>query len=594
MKQSALFRLIRRKTRRALRHERTILLLLGAVAGALTGLTAIVFRLGIDEAQALFLGVRGEYITSAILALPWWRVVLGPLLGGVAVALILRLFMADHRSRSVTHVIEAVATKGGALPLKDGLVAALISVLTLGSGGSAGREGPIVHLAATLAANIGRVLKLNPKRNMTLLGCGVASAVAASFNAPIAGAFFALEVVVGSYALDAFAPVVLASVIGTVISRLYFGDFPAFILPHHYGLVSFWEFPAFALLGIVCAIVAGLFMWSVLFAEKMADRLPLPGYLLPVPAGLAVGVLALAFPQILGVGYEATDAALKEQLPLVSMLLLLVVKTMATAITLGGRFGGGVFSPSLYLGAMTGGAFGIIAAAAFPEYAASQGVYTIVGMGAVASAVLGAPISTILIVFEMTGDYKVTIAVMLSASLASLIVHSLGARSFFHWQLRRRGIDVEDGRLRHLLSHIPVAELLRPTPAILHEQADIEAVRMAIMENEAGVAYIVDDDNRLRGVIALPDLKRFRTFEEESHHEAHAADVMRPCRWVLYLEQPLDQALDLLEKDVEDPIPVLNNKEEKALRGVIYQRDILLAQNRALVQRQREQAGEGA
>ena len=249
-------------------------------------------------------------------------------------------------------------------------------------------------------------MRLAPSQGRTLLGCGVAAAVAASFNAPIAGVFFALEVVLGHYALRAFAPIVMASVVGTLVTRAHYGNFPAFIIPE-YAIVSFWEFPAFILLGAVCALAAIIFTRSVFFVEdRMVKHVPLPRWSHPVVGGLLVGVIAIQFPHVLGVGYEATDAALREQLSLSLMLALIVFKTAATAISLGSGFGGGVFTPSLFIGAMTGSAFGIVASMAFPELAASHGLYAIVGMGAVAGAVLGAPISTFLIVFELVADYE--------------------------------------------------------------------------------------------------------------------------------------------------------------------------------------------
>ena len=259
---------------------------------------------------------------------------------------------------------------------------ALASALSIGVGASVGREGPVVHLGASLGSWVAKRLHLGRVLARTLLGCGVAAAVAASFNAPIAGSFFALEVVVGHYALSAFAPIVIASVTGTLISRARYGDYPAFILPDDWIIASFWEFPGFALLGLVSAAAAIVFMWSIMFTEDTVERLPLPKWSRPAFAGLLVGLIALAFPEVLGVGYEATDKALSDLYPLWFLVALIVAKTAATAISLGGGFAGGVFSPSLYVGAMVGGAYGIIATQAFPELSSGHGAYTIIGMGA--------------------------------------------------------------------------------------------------------------------------------------------------------------------------------------------------------------------
>jgi len=351
--------------------------------------------------------------------MPVWQVLLIPTAGGLLVGLFLQFVMPGGRAMGVADVIEAMALRNGRMRLRDGLSSALVSIVSIGAGASTGREGPMVHLGASMAGGITQRLGLSPHLGRTLLGCGVAASVAASFNAPIAGVFFALEVVVGHYALSAFAPVVIASVAGTVVSRVHLGELPAFLLPQ-FGVNSLWEYPAFLVLGAVCAGIAIIFMRSIFFTERVVDSLKVPNWLKPAAGGLAVGALAVEFPQVLGVGYEATDAALNELLPLWLLLLLIPLKTAATAISLGCRFGGGVFSASLCIGAMTGGAFGLIAAGIFPHLAASHGAYSIVGMSALAAATLGAPISTILIVFELTGDYQITVAVMLATSIATV------------------------------------------------------------------------------------------------------------------------------------------------------------------------------
>ena len=261
--------------------------------------------------------------------------------------------------------------------------------------------------------------------------------------------------------MRAFVPIVISSVAGTILSRLWFGDVAAFAIPA-YQITSFWEFPAFALLGIVCALVAVLFQFALMGTDYVARNIEMPLFLRPVAGGVALGFLALAFPQVLGVGYEATDQALRSQMPLWLLLSLLVFKTAATAITLASRFGGGIFSPSLYLGAMAGGAFGIIAASFFPDLASSEGLYAILGMGAVAAAVLGAPISTTVIVFELTGGYALSIGLLLTVSIANGLTQAIHGHSYFQWQLEMRGLFVHDGPQRYLLRQRRVADFMTP------------------------------------------------------------------------------------------------------------------------------------
>ena len=447
---------------KSFRDDRIALLwLLAVLTGLSVAVAAALFRQAIGWVQLFWLGDTSENVlTSARYAEPI-MLLLGPVVGGIVVGFILHRFLPARRTGGVADVIEARAYSGRNLELKEGLISSAATVFSLGAGASAGREGPVIHLGATLASAAGEKLSLAEWARRTLLACGVAAAISASFNAPIAGVLFAHEVILGHYAMRAFVPIVIASSAGAIISRLWFGDHAAFIVPD-YSVTSYLEFPAFALLGIVCAVVAVLFQFALFAADHLARRLTVPVWALPVLGGLAVGSIGVFFPHILGVGYEVTDLALWGQLPLALMLSLIVLKTIATAITLAARFGGGIFSPSLYLGAMTGGAFGIIAASAFPELASSQALYSILGMGAVAGAVLGAPISTTVIVFELTGGYALSIALLLTVAIAHGINQALHGHSYFQWQLERRGLFLQEGPHRALIKVQRVMDFMKP------------------------------------------------------------------------------------------------------------------------------------
>ncbi|MEM7462977.1 MAG: chloride channel protein [Pseudomonadota bacterium] len=434
---------------------------LATVAGLAVSVAAILFRELIGFVQLFWLGDSSENVASAARDLPWYMILAGPTIGGFVVGLALYYLVPSRRTAGVADVIEARARSGSHLGMRYALTSAVITAISLGAGGSAGREGPVVHLGASLASATGRLFRLPDWAKRTILAGGVAAAVSASFNAPIAGVLFAHEVILGHYAMRAFVPIVLASVAGTILSRLWFGDVAAFIIPE-YQITSFWEIPAFALLGVVCALVSILFQVSLISTDYVARNLKIHIILRPVIGGLAIGTIALAFPEILGVGYEATDDALRNQLSLWLMLSLLVAKTAATAITLASRFGGGVFSPSLYLGAMAGGAFGLIASKVFPDLASSEALYAILGMGAVAAAVLGAPISTTVMVFELTGGYALSIALLLCVSVANGVNHAIHGHSFFQWQLEMRGLFVADGPSRHVMRAQRVRDFMVP------------------------------------------------------------------------------------------------------------------------------------
>ncbi len=418
---------------------------LALAIGVLGAFAILSFLAVIGYVQWLWLGNVNENVVATLAAFRApWVVVAAPTLGGLVVGLITWTFVKERRAHGLSDVIEAGALHRADISPRAGLVSAIASAISIGSGASVGREGPAVHLGSTIAAVLHRKFNLNPAARRVLLASGAAAAVSASFNAPIAGVLFAHEVILGHFALSAFVPTVLAAVAATLITRVWLGDFPAFILSAQH-ITSYWEFPAFALLGVVCGLVAVCFQLTVMTADWSARRFTMPLWLRPALGGLVVGMMALSVPQILGVGYEATTLAIRGNYGLGWLLVLLVAKTLATAICFASRFAGGVFSPSLYIGAMAGGAFGIIAASTVPEYASSPGVYALLGMGAVAGAILGAPISTALIVFELTGGYELTIALLLSVSIASMIMQALLGKSFFDWQLSQRGVFLREG-----------------------------------------------------------------------------------------------------------------------------------------------------
>ncbi|MWB79607.1 chloride channel protein [Pseudooceanicola sp. 216_PA32_1] len=439
-----------------------IALLVGIAAGG----AALGFRLGINWLQSTVYRLEDVHLLhSHAQTLPWYLILTIPIAGGFIVGQILHRFTPDARVRSVADVIEGAALHEGRVEGRAGLASAAASMITLSTGGSTGREGPVVHLASVLSTWVLTRIRADGVTGRDLLGCAVAAAVSASFNAPIAGALFALEVVLRHFAIHAFAPIVIASVAGTVINRLEYGGVPEFVLPAQSFLEFYQELPAFLILGVVCGIAAGLLMLAIFAAEDFATavqaRTGLPRWLRPVAAGAVLGALAIPFPHIIGVGYETTSAALTGQLVLGHAILFAVVKTVAVSVTFGGRMGGGVFSPSLMVGALIGLAYGQIATGFFPDVSGSITLYALAGMGAVSAAVLGAPISTTLIVFELTGDWETALAVMVTVSTSTAIGTRLVDRSFFLTQLERRNIHLAAGPQAYLLGVFRADTLMR-------------------------------------------------------------------------------------------------------------------------------------
>ncbi|MFQ6553250.1 chloride channel protein [Aestuariibius insulae] len=434
--------------------------------GIAAGFAALLFRKGIDALQAFLYGTDDVNLLHSFAAsLDWYWVLIIPVLGGATVGIILHLFTEDGRVRGVADVIEGAALSDGRVQRRRGLISTLASFITLSTGGSTGREGPVVHLAGVMSTYVSNAIRADGITGRDLLGCAVAAAVSASFNAPIAGALFAMEVILRHFAVHAFAPIVIASVAGTVINRLEFGGLTEFTLPEPNALIFYVELPAFLILGLICGLVAVVQMKAIFWADDVANhvqgRTRLPRYLRPAVAGLLLGGLAIWYPHIIGVGYETTSLALMGTLGFREAVIFVILKVIAVSITVGGRMGGGVFSPSLMIGALTGLAFGLVATGIFPNVSGTGTLYALAGMGAVAAAVLGAPISTTLIVFELTGDWQTGIAVMTSVSMSTAVASRLVDRSFFLTQLERRGVHLAAGPQAYLLGVFKVASVMR-------------------------------------------------------------------------------------------------------------------------------------
>lgn len=471
--------------------------LLAALLGVVVGLASVAFRKAIDFVQTLAYGVDDSTISLLAVA-PWWLFFVVPTCTGLVVGLLIQFAIVGNRALGVADVIRARDLDRGRVRIKDGLVTAVVAVISLGGGASTGREGPVVHLGATLASAVSVLLRLGAGHARTLLGCAAAAGVSALFNAPIAGTLFALEVVLGAYSIRVFAPIVVASATGTLVNRTLVGDFPAFTVPAQ-EMATLWQLPHFLVLGALAAAAAVALSRLIFAAEAAGDRIQkwfhLPLFLRPALAGLLLGGLGYWVPEVIGVGYAATTTALYGSLAVEAALLIIVAKMLAVAISVGGRFGGGLFSPSLMLGALLGAAFGDLLVshlhwALLPEV----GLYALAGMGAFSAVILGAPISTTLIVFELTGDYRTALAVMLAVSVATVLAQRHLRRSFFYEQLERDGIPLSGGRHQYELQRTHVVRIMDQP----HGAEEEERCRQLLVE---GIA--VSRDDTLARVLSL-------------------------------------------------------------------------------------------
>lgn len=549
---------------------------LAVVVGALVGLAAVVFLELIAWTQWLALGTREELLISGLNQDHWWRRMAAPVVGGLIIGGLMLVFYPNlPRPPGVAYVIAASALRRGTMSFRDGIKAATLNGISLGFGASVGREGPMVHWGATIGAWGARALGLDPRVRRTLLACGVSAAVAASFNAPLAGVFFALEVVVGHYAFSVFAPCVLAALTATLVGRAVRGDDPAFVMPEII-IAGPIDFPLFGALGGVSGLIAVLFIFMSFRIVRVAEQLRLPWWCRPAIAGLIVGLIAIQLPQVLGIGYEATQLTLAGQYGLLLLVAILVGKIICATACQGLGFGGGVFSPSLLIGAALGAVFGQLVGW-LPWETSGSSAYAIVGMGAVAAAVLGAPISTVLMVFELTGSYPMAVGSMVAVVFAVGLSRTLTGHSFFTRQLQSMGHDIRDGKDISLLRNTQVSEVLDEEPDTVAPDLPAPATLEAVIASRWGRVFVIGEGGRLEGFITLETSRS--AFDDP---DKTAADLASPALSVTSACE-LTTAMKRFVEKGEAHVPVIEDETSQRLIGVIHDFDVSYAYHRAML-----------
>jgi CIC family chloride channel protein len=563
-------------------NEHTIMAILAALVGLAGGFGAIGFRYLIGFIQETAYGSGENLIVLAPLT-PWYLRIWIPALGGLVVGPLVYFLAREAKGHGVPEVMEAVTLRSGIIRKRIVVVKSLASAISIGTGGSVGREGPIVQIGSAIGSSMGQVLRISEDRIRTLVGCGAAAGIAATFNAPVAGSMFALEIILGDFGLATFSPIVISSVVATAVSRHFLGDFPAFIVPN-YQLVSAWELPLYVILGFFCALVAVTFTTVIYRAEDFFDDLQFPGYLKAFLGGLILGFMGLRFPHVLGVGYAAIDMALMQQLAWWVLLLLVGFKILATSVTIGSGGSGGIFAPSLFMGAMAGGFFGSVVHHFFPGVTASPGAYSIVGMGAVVSGTTHGPLSAILILFEMTGDYKIILPLMIACIISSLASGQLLKDSIYTLKLARRGINIRSGKEVNVLKSIPVSEVMNPEVETIPQNISLGGLAEKIYRSKYKSFPIVDQEGRLTGIVTHSDYREV-VFDENLKDLVVVKEVATPKVVTVSIDENLHDAMEKITSRDFSLLPVVSNRDPSQLLGVLTRRDIISAYNRAITKK---------
>jgi CIC family chloride channel protein len=556
--------------------EGGLLAVLALLIGAGAGLGAIVFRGLIKGFTELFTGhadpsALGHFINPHLSFLGPFIVLAVPVVGGLLYGPLVYRFSPEARGHGVPEVMLAVHSEEGRIRPRVAVAKSVASALCIGAGGSVGREGPIVQIGSAIGSVIGQVTRLPGQELRLLVACGAAGGVAATFNAPIAGVFFALELILRDFQTRSFGVVVLSSVVATAVGRLVFGS-GAFLSLPHFHLVSAAEYPFYALLGLLAAVAGVAFTRTLYGAEDAADRLWRgPAWLRPAAGGLLLGGLLLALPEMYGVGYPVLEHAIDGRYVAGLMLLFLVGKIAATSLTLAIGGSGGVFAPSLFMGAMLGTAFGLGAHDLLPSATAGAGAYGLVGMGAVFAAAGRAPITAVIIVFELTDDYSIILPLMLAVVIATAISRRLSSDSIYTLKLRRRGVEIERPAPGGPVAGLRVGDVMRASPQALPASASVAEIAAAFLREHQSALPVVDEEGLLVGVISAREIER----ETDRESELDAAGLSRSAP-ELHADQELAVAVELLAGADREALPVVA-AETRRLAGWIDHRDVLRA-----------------
>jgi CIC family chloride channel protein len=571
--------------------EETFHLALAALVGIVGGLANLGFYVCTESLKWLALRRPGDLVEVAEMYEPFSRFAI-PALGGLAAGLVLHWGLRLVGTAGSTNLLEVVVAGDGRLPLRSVLIKVLSSLLSISTGASIGREGSIVHLGATLASKGGQWAHWPPYRLRLLLACGAAAGMAAAYNAPVAGAVFAAQIVLGNFSMNLFAPLLCSSVVACMVSRTFFGIEAWYRVPG-FDFTRVTQLPWFLVLGACAGALGALFLKALRSAERFFQRLGLPLYARLTLAGMLVGAIAVAYPEVWGNGYSVTSRLLDDQyqaifptqLGLIGFLLgLLVAKLSATALCVGAGTVGGVFTPTLFLGAALGSIFGHALHALGPAQALPTGAFALVGMGGLVAATTHSPLLAMIMIFEISLDYSVMPPLMLACAVATLVGRRLHPASIYTEPLRQKGLAVPETDQVGSATQLTVGDLMNAPVPPLRETACLREIADRFLVSPNNFLPVVDAQERLLGMVALQDLKGYLNAGPELR-AIIAADVMRPPPLCLTPNQRLQDALPVLLASELRNIPVVSDKQRCRLVGSVPRAEALARLSEAIAQR---------
>ena len=566
-----------------------------AAMGAVVALGVALVRRLVEQMHHALFGLQGGTYLSGVATIDSWRLLLVPAVGGLGYGLI-AYALWRWRPRDIVDAIEANALHGGRMSLSDSLRLTALTVLSAGVGASVGLEAAFTQLGAGTASRLGRLFQLRRGELRIFVGCGAAAAIAAAFNAPLAGAFYAFELILGSYTLATLIPVVVAAVMATVVTRQLFGEEPIFIVYTHVDLVA-GHYLILAAIGVAAGGLAIAAMLGVTLVEQWARRLSIPSWARPAVGGLILGGFAVFFPQILGSGHGGILNTLERgssayQLPV--LIGLILAKMAGSAVSIGSGFRGGMFSSSLFLGSLFGAAWSLVAHRFLSWAPPDEAIFILAGMGSVAAGVVGAPMTMILLVLEATSDFSATMGVTVAVVAAALVVRHWFGYSFATWRFHLRGVALHSPHDIGWLHDLRVAKLMRQDFAAVPPQMPLAELCRQFPIGESRRVFVVNDDGGYEGYIDLVEAHGSEAADDAALRHLTAGDLARGAEHFLTPGQPVRETLDLFIASAAEVLAVVDNPRDRRVLGYLSEAYALRRYYRELEARHREELGDEA
>jgi CIC family chloride channel protein len=548
------------------------MLFLAGLIGIFAGLGAYILNLLINFVHYIFFDKL--YNLSQINTISYILLILFPAIGGLIVGLVIYLFSSESRGHGVPSVIESIANRAGYIRPRVTFITSLTAGTTIGSGGSAGKEGPIVQVGAAIGSSIGKLFNVSSERLKVLVGAGAGAGLAAVFNAPVTGVLFALEVLLADFSINAFTPIIFATVISTTLSHYLIGSSPVLNVPIYY-LESFYEYPLYILMGFVGGFVAVFFTKILHTTEDIFNKFKyIPEYIKPAIGGLLMGSLALYFPEIYGFDDQAIHSALLARTAVWMLFVLMVVKMIATSLSLGSGGSGGLFTPSLFIGASFGAFFGGVMNLLFPDITASPGAYALVGMGIMIAGTTHATISALMLIFEVTNNYQIILPLMLGTIIATITSRLIMKENIYTMKIALSGDYIFKGRNMTLLQSIPIQQHIEKEFDKIPEDLPFKKILNLLRRSEHATFPVLNVKKKIVGLVSLHNIRSYM-FDQEVYPLLIAKDIMQEDFITVHPNQSLADVLRLFDLTDAELLPVVERKAKRTLVGVIYRDELM-------------------